>query len=125
GPGALMETAAPRDQLTNSRGIGWSPYLDIGSGKHPGPVSANETLCFDIYAKNGQSSTSATTKGLQLNLCNALLYLKFAADRVGAVPADLLGRGRPLVGASFPPADTFASDTSRHVDGAAGYRDLA
>ena len=125
GPGALMETAAPKDQLTGSRGIGWSPYLDIGGGTHPGPVNANETLCFDIYGKSGQSSSAATTKGLQLNLCSVLLYLKFAADRVVSVPADLLGQARPLVGATFPPADTFRSDVRYHPDGAAGYRDLA
>ena len=44
GPGALLETAAPRDQLVNSAGIGWQPYLDIGAGKKPGPVSSRETL---------------------------------------------------------------------------------
>jgi hypothetical protein len=125
GPGALIETAAPKDQLAGSRGIGWSPYLDIGSGTHPGPVNANEVLCFDIYKKNGQASTSPTTKGFQLNLCSALLYLKFAADRVGSVPADLLGQARPLVGASFAPPDTFRSDMRHHPDGAGGYRDLA
>lgn len=125
GPGALMETAAPKDQLANSRGIGWSPYLDIGRGTHPGPVNANETLCFNIYKKAGQGSSSATTKGLQLNLCSVLLYLKFAADRAKAVTSELLGQARPLVRASFPPPDTFRSDMSRHSDGAAGYRDIA
>ena len=125
GPGALVETAAPKDQLVGSAGIGWQPYLDIGGGKKPGPVSTNETLCFDLMDKAGQRSTSATTKGLQLNLCSVILYLKYAADRLGGVPGDLVVAAHRAVGATFRPADTFRSDVSRRVDGASAYRDLA
>lgn len=125
GPGALMEVAAPHDQLAGSAGIGWSPYLDIGSGEHPPPVNGNESLCFEIYQKSDQASSSATTKGLQLNLCSALLYLKFAADGVGSVPDDLLVRARSIGGRAFPPPDTFRSDMRQRTDGAAAYRELA
>jgi hypothetical protein len=124
GPGALLETAAPKDQLAGAAGIGWQPYLDIGAGTQPGPVSRNETLCFDVLAKAGQGSTSATTKALQLNLCNVILYLKAAADRVGSVGSDLLASAGPLLGGSFAAADTFRSVMGRHPDGAGAYRDL-
>jgi hypothetical protein len=124
GPGALLETAAPKDELVGSAGIGWSPYLDIAGGKKPGPVSANETLCFDVLDKAGQKSSSATTKGLELNLCSVILYLKFAADRLHGVPGDLVMAARRAVGSSFRPADTFRSDITHRADGAAAYRDL-
>jgi hypothetical protein len=125
GPGALLEATAPREQLKNAAGMGYSPYLDIGSGTRPGAVTPNETLCFAILKAAGQQSTSATTKGIQLQLCNAILFLKAMTDHVPSLPTDLLTAARPLIAASFPPADTFRTDVSKRNDGAAGYRDLA
>lgn len=125
GPGALMEGNAPKDQLKNSAGIGWQPFLDIGAGKHPGPVSSRETLCFALMKAAGQSSTSATTKGFQLQVCNVIFYLKAAADALRSVPNDLLTASRPVIGSSFRPADTFRTDVTHRPDGAAGYRALA
>jgi hypothetical protein len=120
-----METAAPPDQLANAVGIGWQPYLDIGAGKMPGPVSPRETLCFDIMKKAGQASSSPTTKGFEVQVCNVLFYLKDLADRLPDMPSDLLTSGRKLLGSSFVPADTFRVDVTHRTDGVAGYRDLA
>jgi hypothetical protein len=125
GPGALMESLAPRDQLTGAAGIGWSPYLDIGRGKKPGPVSGNETACFEVMKQAGQTSSSATTKALQLQLCNAFFYLAHAGAKVGSAPANLLGLARAKVGSSFAPADTFKTDVSKRPDGVAAIRALA
>lgn len=125
GPGALMESLAPRDQLEGAAGIGWSPYLDIGRGKKPGAVSSNETLCFDIMKAGGQTTSSATTKALQLQMCNGFFYLEHAAEKVGSAPTNLLGLARAKVGASFAPADTFKSDMSKRPDGVAAIRTLA
>jgi hypothetical protein len=125
GPGALLEGTAPKDQLVNSAGIGWQPYLDIGAGTHPGPVSSNETLCFALMKAAGQASSSSTTKGFQVQVCNAVLYLKAAFDALPSAPGNLLSASRALIGARFQPADTFRTDVSRRPDGAAGYRALA
>jgi hypothetical protein len=125
GPGALLESAAPKDQLAGAAGIGWQPFLDIGAGTKPGPVSANETRCFAIMKAAGQASSSATVKGLQASLCDVLFFLKAAADKVGGAPFDVIRRASPLIGTTFPSANTFRSDVSKRVDGAAGYRDLA
>jgi hypothetical protein len=125
GPGALLETAAPKDQLANAAGIGWQPYLDIGAGTKPGPVSSRETLCFDIMAKAGQATSSATAKGFQAQICNVLFYLKDLADGLPEVPRDLLTSGRALLKASFKSADTFRTDVTNRTDGVAGYRSLA
>ena len=125
GPGALLETAAPRDQLSNSAGIGWQPYLDIGKGTKPGPVSSRETLCFEIMKKAGQGSTSPTTLGFQVQVCNVLFYLKDLSDRQRTMPRDLLTSGRALLGKSFVSADTFRTDVTHRTDGVAGFRSVA
>ncbi|MDP9101421.1 MAG: hypothetical protein M3N21_04655 [Actinomycetota bacterium] len=124
GPGALLETAAPRDELQGAAGIGWQPYLDIGSGTHPGPVSTNETRCFAIMAAAGEQTSSATAKGLQTNLCDVLFYLQAAAAALGGFDPQALSAAGARIGATFPAADTFRTDVSQRSDGAAGYRDL-
>lgn len=123
GPGALLETAAPKAQLKGAAGIGWSKFLDIGAGTKPGPVSSNETLCFTLMRKAGQQSTSGTTQAFQLSLCNTLMFLKAATDRFGVTP-HLLGEVAAQ-GLAFPPADTYAirMRTGR-ADGVAAYRDV-
>lgn len=125
GPGALLEAAAPQSQLKGAMGIGWQPFLDIGKGTKPGPVSPRETLCFELMKKAGQDSTSATVKGFEAQVCNVLFYLKDLADKETSVPPDLLTSGRRLLGSTFASADTFRTDVSQHTDGVAGYRTLA
>jgi hypothetical protein len=125
GPGALLETAAPPDQLVNSAGIGWQPFLDIGKGTKPGPVSARETLCFAIMKRAGQATTSATAEGFQVQICNVLFYLKDLSGLEPTAPPDLLASGRVLLGKNFVSADTFRTDVTHRTDGVAGYRSLA
>ncbi len=123
GPGALLETAAPRAQLAGAAGIGWSKYLDIGAGTRPGAVSTNETRCFTIMREAGEQSTSATTQAFQAALCNVLMFLKAAAHAYGVSP-DLLNLVRSK-GLTFPPADAFAVRmVPGRADGVAAYRDL-
>ena len=124
GPGALLETAAPKNQLKDAAGIGWSKYLDIGAGRKPGPVSSNETLCFALMAKAGQQSSSGTTQAFQVALCNVLMFLKSATDRYGVVPG-LLDRVRSS-GLPFLPADAYGIHlVPGRPDGVSEYRDLA
>jgi hypothetical protein len=124
GPGALLESAAPRAQLKNAAGIGWSKFLDIGAGTRPGPVSSNETLCFALMRQAGQQSTSGTTQAFQLSLCNVLMYLKAATDSYG-VTAGLLGAVRTR-GLAFAPADAYAiRAVPGRADGVGAYRDVA
>jgi hypothetical protein len=122
GPGALLEGTAPKDQLVNSAGIGWQPYLDIGRGTKPGPVSKRESLCFEIMAKGGQGSTAGTVRAFQLQVCNVLFYLQDVTRLLPSIPQDVLTAGRRLIGASYDPADTFRVDVTRRTDGVAGYR---
>lgn len=124
GPGALLETAAPKAQLKDAAGIGWSKFLDIGAGRKPGPVSSNETLCFTLMRKAGQQSSSGTTQAFEAALCNVLMYLKAATDRYG-LAADLLSAVRSR-GLPFPPADAYAIRMQPgRADGVSAYRDLA
>ena len=125
GPGALLESVGSiKNQLKGAKGIGWSKYLDIGAGKKPGPVSSNETLCFQIMSDAGQKSTSATVQAFQVALCNVLLMLKKAGDTYGlthSLLSTMRARSLPVL-----PADAFAIKLlPTRADGVAAYRDLA
>ncbi|HVT65109.1 MAG TPA: hypothetical protein VHD81_08140 [Mycobacteriales bacterium] len=124
GPGALIESAAPKQQLRNAAGIGWDKYLDIGAGKMPPAVSSNETLCFRIMKAAGQGSSDTTVKTFQTALCNVMLFLQAASDKFGLGPGTLqLARQAGFV---FPPADAFAIKMAvGRFDGVGAYRDIA
>jgi len=124
GPGALLETAAPKEQLRNSAGIGWGKFLDIGKGKMPPAVSSNETLCFRTMRSAGQQSSDATVKAFQTSLCNVMFFLEAASKEFGLGP-DMLQRAR-AEDLAFPPADAFAIRlVPGQADGVGAYRDLA
>ena len=125
GPGALLESIAPKNQLKNAAGIGWQPYLDIGSGTKPGPVSARATLCFDLMKKAGQAASSALVKGFQAQVCDLLLYLKDLSTKRPDLPKDLMTTARRQLGAGFVSPSTFRVDVTNRTDGMAGYRPLA
>jgi hypothetical protein len=125
GPGALLESIAPKNQLKNAAGIGWQPYLDIGSGTKPGPVSARATLCFDLMKKAGQAASSALVKGFQAQVCDLLFYLKDLSTKRPDLPKDLMTTARRQLGAGFVSPSTFRVDVTNRTDGMAGYRPLA
>ena len=125
GPGALVESLAPPNQLENAVGMGWQPYMDIGKGKKPGPVSARETLCFQLMQKAGQGANSTLVKGFQVQICDLLFYLKELSDRKPDLPRDLLTSGRKALGSTYVSPATYRVDVSKRTDGMAGFRPLA
>lgn len=125
GPGALLEGTAPANQLKNAAGIGWQPYLDIGKGPKPGPVSARQTLCFELMRKGGQAATSALVKGFQAQVCDMLFYFKDLTDLRPDLPRDLMTSARERLGRSYVSPSIFRVDVSHRTDGMAGYRPLA
>jgi hypothetical protein len=124
-PGALIEGLAPPNQLENSVGMGWQPFLDIGKGTKPGPVSARQTLCFQLMEKAGQGASSSLVKGFQVQVCDLLFYLKELTDRRPELPRDLLTSGRKAMGSSFVSPATYRVDVTNRTDGMAGFRPLA
>ena len=124
GPGGLLEGTASPNQLHNAAGIGWQPYLDIGKGTRPGPVSARETLCFELMRKAGQAATSSLVKGFQVQVCDLLFYLKDLVDLRPDLPKDLLTSARKQLGDRYVSPATFRVDVSQRTAGMAGYRPL-
>ncbi|MSZ76174.1 MAG: ABC transporter substrate-binding protein, partial [Actinobacteria bacterium] len=124
GPGALLESSAPKAQLEGAAGVGWAPFYDIGKGKRPGPVSSQETRCFSVMEKAGQGTTSNTTKALQATMCNMFFYLEQAADKIGSAPDNLLALARPALRNTFVSPSTFKVDVTNRVDGVAAFRPL-
>jgi hypothetical protein len=125
GPGALLEGLAPANQLKNAAGIGWQPFLDINKGTKPGPVSARETLCFDIMRKAGQTASSSIVKGFQAQVCDLLFYLKDLVDLRPDLPKDLLTSARKALGSRYVSPATFRVDVTNRTAGMAGFRPLA
>jgi hypothetical protein len=124
GPGALLEGLAPANQLKNAAGIGWQPYLDIGKGTKPGPVSSRETLCFDLMRKGGQAATSTLVKGFQVQVCDLLFYLKDLSNLRPDMPKDLLTSARKALGAKYVSPATYRVDVTNRTAGMAGFRPL-
>ena len=125
GPGALLEGLAPANQLKNAKGIGWAPYLDIGKGPKPPPVSARATLCFELMEKARQAATSALVKGFQAQVCDVLFYLKDLADLEPSLPEDLLTSARVKLAKRYVSPATYVVDVTSRTDGVGGYRPLA
>ena len=125
GPGALLESTAPANQLKNAAGIGWAPYLDIGKGPKPPPVNARATLCFQIMQQAGQGATSALVKGFEAQVCDMLFYLKDLTDKEPTIPLDLLTSARQRLGTGFVSPATYRVDVTHRTAGVAGYRSLA
>jgi hypothetical protein len=124
-PGGLLESLAPANQLKNAAGIGWQPYLDIGKGTKPGPVSSRETLCFELMRKAGQAASSSLVKGFQVQVCDLLFYLKDLTELRPDLPKDLLTSARTSLGARYVSPATFRVDVTHRTAGMAGYRPLA
>jgi len=124
GPGALLETAAPKNQLKGSVGFGWSPPYDVDGGHQPAPVSANQTRCWSIMKKAGED-TSGTAGALQLWFCDAFWFLQKALDTAGVISASgLVAGARAMRGYESPV--TWRTDlSSGRIDGVSAYRDLA
>jgi hypothetical protein len=124
GPGALLETAAPKNQLKGSVGFGWSPPYDVNGAHQPAPVSANQTRCWTLM-KNAGEDTSGTAGALQLWFCDAFWFLQRALDTAGDVSAPALAVGaRSMRGYQSPV--TWRTDlSSGRPDGVSAYRDLA
>jgi hypothetical protein len=123
-PGGLLESLAPANQLKNAAGIGWQPYLDIGKGTKPGPVSARETLCLQLMQKAVQAATSSLVKGFQVQVCDLLFYLKALTDLRPDLPKDLLTSARKALGARYVSPATYRVDVTHRTAGMAGYRPL-
>ena len=125
GPGALLEGSAPKNQLENAAGIGWAPFLDIGKGPKPPPVSARQTLCFQLMAQAGQAAQSALVKGFQAQVCDVLFYLKDLSALRPDLPRDLLTSARAQLGSRFVSPATWRVDVTHRTAGVGAYRHLA
>ena len=127
GPGALLETAAPPEQLRGAAGMGWLPWSDVSAARNPGPVSDQEVRCLALMDAAGQGSPAGTTKLFQLQLCDGFFFLQTALAQQGpGLTAQALAGAASALGDRFVSPVTFRSDfAGGRPDGAAAVRDLA
>jgi hypothetical protein len=113
--------AMPADQLHGAYGVGWQPTDDIVS---PQPTPSGARHCQQAAAGLKADFAAAGADRLYIT-CDQLFFLKAAYDAAGYVGGDALAVGAKRLGATWPPAFTFAVNTAARPDGVAAVRDLS
>jgi ABC-type branched-subunit amino acid transport system substrate-binding protein len=125
GPGILLQTAAPRNQLIGSVGFGYSPSYDVDKAHNPGPVSARESRCEKIMREAGVNMDEPVTRALVLWFCDAGWFLQAAVQQSGEVSVRGLQAGAQALRSYASPVTWKVDLSSGRPDGVAAYRDFA
>ena len=115
----LLMSNVPHVQFHNSRGVGWSPILDVPLTADPG--SAMATNCKHIY--NAVGLKSDTGRSLY---CDVVYFFKDALERAPEISPAGLRAGAAALGSNFQASYSLGTvfDGSRY-DGPSMTRDFA
>lgn len=124
-PAAVLQGAAPKEQLKNTMSMGWMPSLDVDAARDPGPVSSSMQLCLEIQRAAGQNMDDRGARGTALGYCNGLFFLRDSLARSSSITAADLARSVGRLGTSFVSPQVFGTrySATQH-DGVGAYRDL-
>lgn len=120
---AILRTVLTAKQLEGTRGVGWSPGVDVPVGAQPA-LGSNYAACLKAMRDAGEDMTASATRFSALSTCDGILLLAAAWTDQSLSPSTFLS-GLHALGQRYSPVLTFAHDFSRHVDGAASFRALA
>ncbi len=124
-PGAVLQGAAPKEQLKNSMSMGWMPSLDVDAARDPGPVSSSAKLCLEIQREASQNMDDRGARGTALGYCNGLFFLRDSLAKSSSITSAELARTVSQLGASFVSPQVFGTRySSAQHDGVGSYRDL-
>ncbi len=124
--GQLLQPGAPARQLANAKAFGWTPIVDVDNAHDPGPVSARNTLCYDIQRKAGQDMSNRGAATTALGYCDGLFLLQDALAKVAKVDVAGLASGMAGLGTSYVSPGVFGTKfLANKPDGAEVYRDIA
>ena len=125
-PGGVIQTGAPRNQLSGARGMGWIPVSDVDAANDPGPVSPRQTLCFDLMRKAGQDPSVRVTALIMLWWCDTVFFVDDVLERAAAVNAASFAPAVARFGAASVSAVTYQrAFPGGRADGASSYRPVA
>lgn len=123
-PAALLAGSSPKDQLTNSLGVGWSSYADVAAGQDP-PATRARAGCLDAGRRAGQNITSRTVALFLTGYCDALAVLARQVALAGSLDPAALSAGLDNIGTSVVAAGPLSMRFTRgHHDGVGALRDL-
>lgn len=109
GPGAWVQVLAPPGQLTGSLGIGWIPLHDVDRANDPGPVSQNQSLCFELMRKAGEDMSNRLVQVVAARYCDAFFLFAAGFQGASAVTTEGFEQRVGQFGDSFPSALTFGT----------------
>ena len=108
-PALVLQGALSPDTLAATVGLGYLPLLDVDAAHDPGPVSANATLCKNLFVKAGQWPSSRLTQAAALYICDELFFLHAVfKGHSGVTRSDFLN-GIAAIGDSYQSTWTFAT----------------
>ena len=125
-PGALMQQNVPKEALLSTKGVGWSPALDVDTTRDADNPNPAARTCKEIMRKAGQGDVGSAGVSQQRMFCDELMLLERALNSAAEITPRGLRQQVEGFGASFKSALTFAArfGPGRH-DGAAAVRLLA
>ncbi|HEU5033256.1 MAG TPA: hypothetical protein VFT62_00700 [Mycobacteriales bacterium] len=123
---ALATTGAvSTKQFNGAVGLGWSPTLDLPSGKDDQYLGPATTYCIKTVEKRtGQHFDSTNAAAIALGYCDGLYLLRDVINRAGSVLNQQTARASlEALGAAFKPASMAAAyfSPSRHDGLQVGY----
>jgi hypothetical protein len=111
---ALVQGAAPKQQLAGAVAVGWLPSVDVAAAQRPRP-SAPAAICISMMQKAGQDISTDSARSSALNYCDRTFLLQAAAD---AAPS-FTPAGFTRLRTSYESAVGFAQDFRTRRDGPA------
>lgn len=124
-PNWFLAQNAPKQQLVNSVGIGWQPFMDVAVAKYP--TTALERRCFALQRAEGEDNKDRLSDITSTSTCDLVWSFEAAARAAGPdLTSDAWRAGYRAVGTGYHSVTTLATDwSSGRNDGAGAYRWLA
>ena len=121
----LLETLAPKAQLTNAVGAGWNPVLDNDTSHSVQPINANAKRCSDDMNASNVSNSTGNAVAAAFETCDVFFFLQSALTSPSQLSSAGLLQAVNGLGGAYQAPNTFqvVMGQNKH-DGASAVRDF-